>query len=205
MDSGFTNLLVEPPQVYITTDSSLQAWGAARADCKTGGRWSNEEKTMHINVLELKAISFGLKSLCRDVSRKHIRVRCDNTCSVSYIIAKGGSKSLECNNIVSEIWLLCLDRGNIISAKHIPDILNREADFESRNQNHNTEWSLDRTATNRIFKAFNLVPSVDLFATRMNTKVEKFVSWKSDPLASCVDTFAHQFNDELFYAFPPFS
>ena len=150
---------------------------------------------MHINVLELKAILFGLKSLCRDVSGKHIRVRCDNTCSVSYIHAKGGSKSLECNIIASEIWHWCLDRGNIISAEHIPGILNQEADFESRNQNHNTECSLDRTVTNRIVKAFNLIPPVDLFATRINTKVEKFVSWKPDPLASCVDTFAHQFND----------
>ena len=184
VDSEFTNLLVEPPQVFITTDSSLQAWGAVRADCKTGGSWSNEEKTMHINVLELKAILFGLKSLCRDVSGKHIRVRCDNTCSVSYVNAKGGSKSLECNTIASEIWHWCLDRGNIISAEHIPGILNQEADFESRNQNHNTEWSLDRTVTNRIFKVFNLIPSVDLFATRINTKVEKFVSWKPDPLAS---------------------
>ena len=66
VDSEFTNLLVEPPQVFITTDSSLQAWGAVRADCKTGGSWSNVEKTMHINVLELKAILIGLKSLCRD-------------------------------------------------------------------------------------------------------------------------------------------
>ena len=124
---------------------------------------------------------------------------------MSYINAKGGSKSLECNNIASEIWHWCLDGGNIISAEHIPGILNQEADFESRNQNHNTEWSLDRTVTNRIFKAVNLIPSVDLFATRINTKVEEFVFWKPDPLASCVDTFAHQFNDELFYAFPPFS
>ena len=87
----------------------------------------------------------------------------------------------------------------------MPGIFNQEADFEFRNQNHNTELSLDRTVTNKIFKAFNLTQSMDLFATRINSKVEKCVSWKPDPLACCVDTFAHQFNDELFYDFPPFS
>ena len=60
VDSEFTYLLVEPPEVFITNDSGLQALGSVRADCKTGGSWSNEERTMHINVLELKAILFGL-------------------------------------------------------------------------------------------------------------------------------------------------
>jgi hypothetical protein len=47
----------------ITTDTSLEGWGAQGPNQVTGGRWLPEEANDHINVLELKAILLGLESL----------------------------------------------------------------------------------------------------------------------------------------------
>ena len=92
------------------------------------------EKTLHLNALELKAIMFGITVLCQGVWTSHMRVGCDNTCSVAYINASGGIKSLKCNEIARTIWEWCLEQSNFVSAEHIPGILNADADYESRNQ-----------------------------------------------------------------------
>ena len=47
--------------------------------------------------------------------------------------------------------------------------------------------------------------NIDLFASRLNLKIDKFVSWKADPLAWAVDAFTLTWNNIMFYAFPPFS
>ena len=49
------------------------------------------------------------------------------------------------------------------------------------------------------------VPEVDLFATRLNRKVECFVSWSPDPDAYMIDAYTIVWTDFYFYAFPPFS
>lgn len=48
-------------------------------------------------------------------------------------------------------------------------------------------------------------PEIDLFATRINTKCEQYVSWKRDPYAFNIDAFTISWHDFFFYAFPPFS
>jgi hypothetical protein len=49
------------------------------------------------------------------------------------------------------------------------------------------------------------MPEVDLFASRLNTQVERFVSWTPEPGAWGVDAFSLHWDGLLFYAFPPFS
>ena len=56
---------------------------------QTGGLWSAKEHCFHINYLEMKAVLFGLQSLCSDLTDKHIRIQSDNTTTVSYINAMG--------------------------------------------------------------------------------------------------------------------
>lgn len=45
-------------------DASLTGWGSKFGSMVTGGQWDLQELD-HINCLELKAVLFGLKSLCR--------------------------------------------------------------------------------------------------------------------------------------------
>ena len=47
-------------------------------------------------------------------------------------------------------------------------------------------------------------PDIDLFASRLNTQLADYVSWKPDPQAKFVDAFTVEWANLFFYAFPPF-
>ena len=78
------HIQVAPPDVIIFTDASEQGWGAHLGDITTGGRWSEVESILHINVLELLAIYFSLKSLVK-TSHQHVRIMTDNTTALAYV------------------------------------------------------------------------------------------------------------------------
>ena len=46
---------------------------------------------------------------------------------------------------------------------------------------------------------------MDLFASRINTQVQKFVSYRPDPEACFINAFSLNWENILWYAFPPFS
>ena len=85
----------------------------------TGGRWAGEEKLQHINVLELKAIEFALKSLCNEQD-KHIKVFTDNMTAVAYVKHQGGVISLEYIKVAQTIWAWAEERRVWSSVAHIP-------------------------------------------------------------------------------------
>ena len=45
---------------------------------------------------------------------------------------------------------------------------------------------------------------IDIFASRLNAKCEKYFSWKPDPNALAIDAFVQNWSNLVFYAFPPF-
>ena len=49
------------------------------------------------------------------------------------------------------------------------------------------------------------MPDIDLFASRLNNRVETYYSWKPDPFAIGVDAFQAFWGESLLYIFPPFS
>ena len=63
IDKIYNRIIVPNPSVEIKTVASLNGWGAVMGSSSTGGLFSDEETEDHINVLELKAILFSLKSL----------------------------------------------------------------------------------------------------------------------------------------------
>ena len=204
IDSTFRKINREEPSVIMSTDASSEGWGAVLGEVSTGGRWLTWEKDLHINVFELKAILFGLKSLCSKLFDAHIRVKCDNTTAVAYVNNMGGMKSVPSNECAKEIWQWCIDRRNWISSEHLPGVDNVLADKESRVFHDNTEWMLDMDVFDQITEVLGC-PDIDLFASRLNKKCPQFVSWKPDPDAYFVDAFTQSWRNLNFYAFPPFS
>ena len=91
------------PNLTFTTDASNVGWGAVCGDTSTGRFWSLEEQRYHINVLELKTVLLGLKSLCGAFSEKYVLVQSDNTTTVAYLNAIGGIKSTPCNEMATMI------------------------------------------------------------------------------------------------------
>lgn len=67
------------PRPGILSDMSDLGWGALLGNLEVSGRWSSEEKGLHINVRELKGIHLGLQHFATQVHNKTIAVHADNT------------------------------------------------------------------------------------------------------------------------------
>ena len=194
---------LDPPTVVIYTDASSKGWGAHRDGKPAGGRWGPAELGCHINELELWAIMFGLKSLVNETN-VHVKVFTDNTTAVAYVANMGGIRSSACNAVAKQIWSWAEGTDIWLTAAHVPGVDNNLADYMSRVFSDNTEWSLSLNIFNKICNEFGS-PQVDLFATRLNKKVAKFVAWGPDPDAWAVNAFSLTWTNQFFYFFPPFS
>ncbi|XP_063411285.1 uncharacterized protein LOC134694218 [Mytilus trossulus] len=191
------------PEIIIRSDASLTGWGGVYESQSTGGRWSAEENSYHINQLELLAVYLTLKSFCSNASCVHIHAQIDNTTAVTYINKMGGMKE-NLNDLTREILLWCINRNIWLTAAHLPGSENCEADYESRNSNDDTEWELDSEVYIKIEQLFGS-PDIDLFASRLNYKVTPYCSYRPDPNAKLVDAFTFNWGTNFNYIFPPFS
>jgi hypothetical protein len=192
------------PDLVIQSDASNSGWGAVRDKVTTGGRWTDCEQMEHINVLELQAAYFALKSLCGQESELHIQIQLDNSTAVAYINNMGGTKSLKLNNLALEIWEWCILHNIWISAVHIAGKTNVEADKQSRQFSDQHEWMLDKNQFQAIQNRYPLL-EIDLFASRLNAQLPNYVAWQPDPECVAVNAFTISWKCKMFYAFPPFS
>lgn len=190
------------PDIVISTDASSLGWGAVCNGVKIGGLWYDHEACNSINYLELLAASHAVKSFCKNELHKHIQIKSDNTSAVSYIRNMGG-KITNLNRQAKDCWQWCIDRHLWLSATYVPGVEN-EADYSSRHFNVNTEWKLSELIFSHITQEFGM-PDIDMFASRLNKQIQRFVSWKPDPEAEEVDAFSVSWQNKYIYAFPPFS
>ena len=191
------------PDIVISSDSSKSGWGGALGNQATGGHWSSDEAKMHINFLELKAAWFVIRTFLKDKKNIHVRINVDNTTALAYLNKMGG-KITSYNNLARKIWLWCMERGIWLSAAYIPSAQNIEADSQSRMDHDNIEWEINDKIFKGICKTF-FCPDIDLFASRLNHKIEKYISWKPDPFAMAVDAFTVNWAPFTPYIFAPFS
>ena len=119
-----------------------------------------------------------------------------------YINPMGDTKSEDCNNIAAEIWQWCIPKNISISAAYIPGTDNIIANRKSRVFEGNTEWTLDYIP--KIGILF-FRPGIDLMASRLNNKCEKYISWHPDPYAFAVNAFSEKWAEINFCCFLPFS
>lgn len=188
----------------IFSDASLSGWGVFCNGTSSYGFWSQEERKLPINYLELKAAFFGLKCFAFKLRNKNILLRIDNTTAIAFINKMGGIRFQHLSLLCKDIWAWCENKNIHIHASYISSDNNKEADSGSRQVNFETEWELNDKYFTEIKRQF-FVPEIDLFASRLNAKCKKFISWHRDPEASYVDAFTVDWSKFKFYAFPPFS
>jgi len=187
---------------HLFTDASLIGWGGHANGVNTAGLWSQEERTLYINVLELRAVINSLLALVPPKGAK-ILVATDNTTVVAHINKQGGTHSRSLMVETYDLYSLVMENDWVIQARYIPGQLNCIADQLSRTgQPLPSEWSLNPRALERLFKAWHR-PQIDLFATRFNNKLPVFVSPSPDDLAIAVDALSFNMNGLDVYAFPP--
>ena len=193
------------PSICIQTDASCQGWGAFDIASKrsVGGRWSMSEKGHHINYLELLAIFYGLQVFCSEMKDIHISIQSDSTNAKAYINNFGGMASREMDLLAKNIWEWCLSRNIFISVCYIASSVNC-ADFNSRHFSDTTEWFLKKDIFLRLSDHF-FKPDIDLFASRLNFQIQKFVSWFPQPGAYRSDAFSLCWSHFSPYIFAPFN
>lgn len=190
--------------IEIFSDASLSGWGISCINGKSHGWWNEKDKNQHINYLELKAAFYALKCYAANLESREILLRIDNTTAISYINKMGSVKFPNLTALCKKIRQWCEARDLWIFASYVSSKENVDADSESRSISLDTEWELDNKAFNHIVDFFG-APEIDLFASNINSKCPKFVSWHKDPEALAVDAFTINWTDLNFYAFPPFS
>ena len=167
--------------LYTNINASSYAWGAVMESQSIGGLSSTSEMKKHINVLELKAILFGLKTLAKGQTKVYIKVLTDNWTAVACINKFGTSISHECESVTKEIWQWASDSSIIwLYATHLPEIQITEVVFESQKHEIHTEWQLKESLFHFISGELGFSSTIDLFATRINTQLGTFVSYRPD-------------------------
>ena len=212
-DHNSQDITPPPYDLSIRTDASLLGWGATCNGRSTGGRWSMEEAAQHINCLELKAAILALKAFLRvgmqpppqslsNHPPRHILLEMDNTTAVAYVNRRGGTQSPSLSLLALELLSFLLTQGSWVTARHLPGVLNVEADAASREFNMRMEWMLRKDVFQDIAHHF-YVPEVDLFASRLNHQLPLYVSRLPDPGASAVDAFQQDWGHWKSFIHPP--
>ena len=161
---------------YPTLYRRLKRRLGARLDqSSTKGLWSDREKRLHINILELKAVSLAVQSFKDQCQNQTVLVATDNSTVVAYINKQGGTHSAEMCALLWKIMTWCHHYHITLKARHIPGCLNVMADLLSRsNQVQSAEWSLHLQVFKQICQKW-FTPYVDLFATHLNHKLPLYV------------------------------
>lgn len=192
-----------PPSLTLFTDASQSAWGASTLEDSAKGQWDPAERKLHISVLELRAVKYGLQALESKVQRRTVRLMSDNVSAVAYLRNQGGTRSVPLYKEVRDLLLWCQSHQTELLPTFIPGKRNVIADQLSRpHQVLQTEWALCPHVFGLLLRA---IPSleVDLFATRWNAKLPRFVSPYPDPRAWETDALSIPWEGLIGYAFPP--
>ena len=96
----------------IFTDASNQGWGAHLENMTVSGSWTDQEKLLHINVLELKAVFLALKSFQNRILDKRVLIATDNATVVSHLNKQGGTHSWDMCLLVWRILAYCNPRNS---------------------------------------------------------------------------------------------
>ena len=75
----------------LFTDASVSGWGAhlEPEGLLFHGVWTNDQSQLHINVLEMMAISMALERAHHVIHNTTVMIATDNASVVSYIIKRG--------------------------------------------------------------------------------------------------------------------
>ena len=192
------------PIVTIATDASLSGWGATFRLHHVAGRWNAQQRSNHINVLEMLAVINALQRFQSLIANRAVCVHCDNSTVVAYINQQGGTRSPQLCALTWKLLHWCMDHEISLSAVHVPGEENVLPDALSRGWITPTEWTLNTRVVQSLFRFIDR-PHVDLFAARNNHQLPIYCARTYDPHAWQIDALTFRWDGLLAYAFPPIS
>ena len=136
--------LRRPVQATIQSHAPLAGWGAVCNGVRTGGgSWTPREQEMYINCLELLATDLAMKSFLKSHKDVTVLLQLDNSTAVTTWGAQYPQSSPSWPDHSQE-------RDMMLSAQHIPRVLNTMADHESRVERDRSDWMLSPAVFPRI-------------------------------------------------------
>ena len=101
------NLHPKDHSIQLFTDISNEGWDTHLDQNSTKGLWSDREKRLHINILELRAVSLALRSFKDQCQNQTVLVATDNSIVIAYINKQGGPHSAEMCALLWKIMTWC--------------------------------------------------------------------------------------------------
>lgn len=198
---------LRPAAIDLYVDASDQGWGAVIPDLAespesvASGRWSEEDRGMHINQKEMRAVRNALLSFAPLVRDRVVRLYEDNSVTQS-VLGRFASRSAVLMSEYRSLWAVLeslhvhLQVVRVSSEHNLADAPSR---FVDRG---------DFQLHPRIFGALNTLwgpYSIDLFAADSNTQLPVFYSLHRCPGSSGSNAFLQPWHGHNAYACPPFS
>ena len=156
---------------------------------------------MSSNSRELHAVLYSMMAAAPRLHNTVVLCETDNSTTMAYVNHLGG-RSRFLSAVAHRLWNVTNSYGVTLRAVHRPGVENRRADLLGR-------WRQESTDLKHHPKFFRLADrqwgrhTVDLFATRLNTQLPRFVSWRPDPEAEAVDAFQFPLTGVNPWCFPP--
>ena len=116
--------------------------GAVCQGTTKGETWSYQERTKHINILELIAAKLAILTFTKGKSLTAIHLQIDNMTALSYLVKMGETRSPELLQVAKEIWTYLLANGIAVTAEYLPSSLNIQANWQSINHRDLINWKL---------------------------------------------------------------
>jgi integrase len=190
----------------LTTDASLEGWGAIWRERRVFGVW--EECTVEpIDELEMRAVLAALQTLPILAHGVNILLNCDNTTVVAYINKMGGTVQ-RLHVLARQVWDLLEEFGAFMHAVYVPSAEN-PADELTRGFKRSKFLDLEVQLNPVVFESFvhegPFTPTIDWFASSVNCQLPRFCSWLPSSSATFTDAFSQFWGNEPGYMFPPFS
>ena len=202
-----TPLTLPAFDMVIYTDASTQGWGAQSNGILTGGRWTPQESRNHINV-RVKSCPTGHQVLS-------LRSGAEATAHQS----TDGQFYRSClrqqerrNQVINAGGVSSQAMGSLPSEQHMDNSTTPSWNSECRcglglmslQRTHGVDsglWS-GLSIFTRIVRKF-YTPQVDLFASRLNHQLPKYVSQHPDPEVMSVDAMTLEWNKWTSFIHPP--
>ena len=188
--------------VTITTDASKSGWGGHMNNLTAQGLWTEEQKLLHINNLELEAVFLTVKKFQKFLKNKLVLIRSDNVTVVQYINKQGGTRSLQLCQRTWDLWMFALENKIYLKAAHIAGVNNVLADQLSRIKIQATEWELDNSVVHQFFQIWGH-PTIDLFATNENKKSSCVLLMDESPTSISSGCSIHRMEQHVCQCIPP--
>ena len=95
-----------------------------------------------------------------------------------------------CNKMAKQIWEWCIDKDLCITVAHISGKQNLVVDYESRRNQRESEWMIDKALLLDALEELNFKSEIDLFATPINKQFSNYASHRTDPQDFAVNIFS---------------